>query len=97
MFGLSLLNLYFLINYIYTLVCFFLLHGSLAEKMNDRYYEETKKNLTSAEIKAALNMYYVATILFGTFSLLIQIRALLTYPKECLWLYRYYKNKESKD
>jgi hypothetical protein len=94
MFGYNLLELYFMINLIYTVITFIFLHNIIAEKVYNEYKETTSKSLTSGELTTSMNVFYVFSVGTGTFRLANDFLRLIIVPKKCIWLYRIYGKDE---
>ena len=94
MFGFSILELYFIISMVYTIITFFFLHNIIVEKIYNEYKETTSQDLTNQEIQISMNIFYVLSILIGTIRLFKDIICFFFNHRECIWMYRIYKNKE---
>jgi predicted membrane protein len=85
------LEIYFLISMIYTVILFLFFHGSIV----DRYSESN--NVSPETIEDSMFMFYVMSIIFGGFSLLLNVVYLFIAPKCCIWLHWYYKDKKEEN
>ncbi len=92
MFGLSILETYFFINMIYTLILFFFFHNKLINRAKDRY--ETSNN--SNDIEGAITIFYITSIFLGSVKLVKDLLTFLFLPDDSLWLYNG-SNREKND
>ena len=84
---LSFLQIYFLINIIYTIIIMIFFDKILV----DIFF---KKKVPTNHISGMLNTSYIILILIGTFCLISDIIVLLINPRRCIWLYRVYEDKD---
>jgi hypothetical protein len=94
MFGYSIVQLYFLTNCIYTIVIFFLFHGSMVERIYKNHHMMTKHRMTDDEIKMTMNIFYISSAFFGSIKLLKDTLNLIFDHKSCLWLHWFYRRKK---
>jgi hypothetical protein len=94
MFGFGFLELYVLVNLIYTVVMFLLFHGYCANKIAEKSYEIHKKELTKQEISIIMFIFYFSYIFVGTVCLIIDFLQSIFTPKNALWLHWLFKEKE---
>jgi len=97
MFGFSLLQIYLLINLLYTILSFIFLHNILVRHISEQFKESTSRDLTPEEIQTSMSVFYILSALIGTIRLLQDIRTFLFNRKECIWLYHLYKKEDTND
>lgn len=94
MFGYSLLQIYFMINFIYTIIMFFLLHKIIVKKIYYTHHKITSNYMTDREITISMNIFYVMGAFVGSIRLFKDVLNLLFDHKACIWLYNKYEDKE---
>ncbi len=80
MFGLSGLNIYFIINIIYTIFQFIFLHSKIIHMTVQR----GKKDID--DVRSSMPMYYILNACFGSLALLIDFLHCFVDPDCSLWL-----------
>ena len=96
MLGYSPVQLYFMINMLYTIFMFFFLHNSIVEKVMTNYKKIHSKDLTNEEIQKIMNTFYIISVFLGSIKLLKDTLNLIFDHRSCLWLHWYYRKKEKK-
>ena len=97
MFGFSFIQLYFIINMLYTIIMFFFLHNIVSEKMYKNHHKITDKYMTNKEIKIAMNLFYIIGAFLGSLRLFKDILNLILDHRTCIWLHRIYEKKSASD
>ena len=92
MFGYSFIRIYFIINFVYTIITFIFLHGIMARQLCDNYHKLTSKDLPSKEVSASMNGFYILSAFTGSIRLILDILQLIFNHKKCIWLYHIYKD-----
>jgi len=85
------LEIYFLVNMIYTLFLFFFLHHKVIYMTAKRGNHEIQNVINSMDI------YYIINVFFGSIAFIIDLLHSLVDPKKSLWFGKIEIKKDDKD